>query len=393
MIQIQKSFSTLKLSALVLLGVSIRLALPWVRHNFDVDSWNIVADLLREGKNVYAETWRHVYGPGLFPICWFSKTVSLMLPFKHPESFHFIFVCFLILADLGIFFLLRKKVSSLAAILFFLSPISILITSVHSQIDNLAIFFGFGAWLLYETPNRNSKTLFFSAALLGLSLIIKHDFILLPLWLLFDPRWTNRKEKMIYLFMVYALFAGSFVPFCESPESRHAIIKNVFQYSMGTGNALLTHLTQVLIPIGIIDKFALNSKVVRYIFIWLMLLFGRFVMKRDPQNAFYLYLVGIVLFSPQMADQYLAIPVLTCAVFSKNRWLIIYTAVSTFFILGSPFNLYLWPALTGWTFLTSTYGGGLFWYYNCQIWLLFFLIAYYFQLRSPNCNSPSQKLC
>jgi len=45
---------------------------------------------------------------------------------------------FLSLVDLGIFFVLWKKFGRPAAALFFLNPISVIITGYQSQFDNLA---------------------------------------------------------------------------------------------------------------------------------------------------------------------------------------------------------------------------------------------------------------
>lgn len=386
--------SRMGILSVILIGAALRLLLPWLGHNYDVESWQIVGSLVHEGKNVFNWTDRHNYGPGLFPLFGLAQYVSVHAPWKHPELFHFGVAFFLTLSDLGIFWLLIKRFSRAAAALFFLNPISILITGYHSQVDTIAIFFAFAAWLLYESDNRSQKTLLYSAVLLGISLIIKHSFIFFPLWLLFDPRWKSRSEKSVYLMIAYALFLASFLPFCGTLDAQNRILHNVFQYTMGSSNSMLSHLFQLFIPLAFLFQFTNVDVFLKYVFILLLLGLGWFVMRREPRNAFYFYLISLVVFASQMADQYLVIPVLACAVFMKNRWLMLYTAACTIFILGSPFNLYLWPRITGYAFLTSVNMNGFWWYYHCQIWLLLFLAFRYLQLR-PNekDRSPLSSVC
>lgn len=368
--------------AAILTGICARLALPWLGHNYDIESWKIVGKLVYEGKNVFDWTDRHNYGPGLFPIFGLAQYLTVLIPWKHPEVFHFLIACVLSLSDTAIALMLLKKVGRVAAVLFALSPISILITGYHSQVDCLAISLAFAAWLLYESDGRSKQKLILSAVFLSLSLIIKHSFIFFPIWLALDSRWKARSEKITYLIIVFGLFLVSFLPFCDTLAAQERILKNVFKYIMGTGNSLLAHSFQAFFPLPFLAKIAHADAFLKNIFMGLMLGFGFFVMKREPHNSFYLYLIGLVVFASQMADQYLAIPIIACAVFAKNPWLILYSIIGTLFILGSPFNLYLWPRITGNPLLTSVNMNGVWWYYHCQIWLLLFLFFRYFQLRT-----------
>lgn len=56
------------LALVIVIGVALRLALPLLGHNFDVESYRIVADIMGDGGNVYAETSRYNYWPIWFLI-------------------------------------------------------------------------------------------------------------------------------------------------------------------------------------------------------------------------------------------------------------------------------------------------------------------------------------
>ena len=51
---------------IIALGLDLRMGAAVLGHNFDIESWYIVADIMRHGGNVYAETGRYNYGPVWF---------------------------------------------------------------------------------------------------------------------------------------------------------------------------------------------------------------------------------------------------------------------------------------------------------------------------------------
>src|ERR1017187_4933621 len=158
--------------ALVLLiGLAARMAAAACGHNYDMESYFIVTKILAAGDNVYAETQRYNYGP-----VWFLVLHGLDLIARHHETvLRWLVAIFLSLADVGIFTLLYRQAGRLAATLFFLNPISILITGFHSQFDNFALCLGLlGVLQIANDPDRPlGRRDFGGLLLLGLSLATK----------------------------------------------------------------------------------------------------------------------------------------------------------------------------------------------------------------------------
>ncbi|UKI30108.1 MAG: hypothetical protein L6W00_19200 [Lentisphaeria bacterium] len=59
-----------------LLSLLVKVLLATRGYNYDFESYTIVAELVEEGKNVYAETFRYNYGPIWFYVLWLLKMIS-----------------------------------------------------------------------------------------------------------------------------------------------------------------------------------------------------------------------------------------------------------------------------------------------------------------------------
>ncbi|MCJ7728442.1 MAG: hypothetical protein MUO27_00945, partial [Sedimentisphaerales bacterium] len=124
-------------------GTAIRLILAAVVYgNFDMQSYETVADIVSHGGNVYAITPRYNYSPVWFMILWVLKQIHLSLP---GVPFHFVvksFLCGIDLLTLGVLLLIagiRKLPAVRTVIFFYLSPISFLMTGYHGHFENLAM--------------------------------------------------------------------------------------------------------------------------------------------------------------------------------------------------------------------------------------------------------------
>ena len=112
---------------LVLVGFGLRLLVAMRGHNYDFDSWVIVARIMDHEGNVYAETARYNYGP-----VWANVLLLLYrIAGGRVGVFRYILVGFLSLADVGILVVLYKKYGFRAGAFFFLNPVSIVITGYH----------------------------------------------------------------------------------------------------------------------------------------------------------------------------------------------------------------------------------------------------------------------
>ncbi|NOH02998.1 MAG: hypothetical protein HND47_14095 [Chloroflexi bacterium] len=303
--------------ALIAAGIALRFLVSARGHNYDFDSYMIVINILERGGNVYAETTRYNYGP-----IWFSLlSVFYNLANGNQDIFRFFLVLFLSLVDVGIFLVLRGRYGNLAGILFFLNPISILITGYHNQFDNLALLTALCATLLFgsdfDAPLDRRK--YAGLVLLGISITTKHLFFLFPIWLLIKQK--GRLNKILIGLIPTAVFLVSFIPFSE--PGWEGIVKNVFQYQSYENGFF----HGFLIP-PILQLF-LSS---RAVWIATLTFFGFYFRKADGVETFLNYTCLLVAASPAITNQYLAIPASYTAV-NPNPFSILYMIFGTMHLI------------------------------------------------------------
>ncbi|MGZ3694471.1 MAG: hypothetical protein ACXWQO_09840 [Bdellovibrionota bacterium] len=341
---------------LALLSIAAKVFLASLGHNYDVESFEIVQSLFRDGKNVYANTIRYNYGPIWFLILSGLGYLSDHFPFTAArENFHLWVALFLSLVDIGCACMLQKMGHKKAALLFLLSPISLLITGFHSQFDQLPIFFALPAIYLL---NRDEKMTWESALLvsfwLGISLVTKHCLLFFPAWVVFwifarEPR--NYRGMGIVASIPFVIFLVSFLPFAITPEARAGISANVFHYSSDNLYALVPKI------FGLVGLNSLLEAVFGWVpifsgykFFWLLGMLGLgWVFRRRPAiELLFLYTITLIVLTPALSDQYLAIPALACAFFWRSPWIKGFVLLSAvFLVFFSPANLATIPAMAG----------------------------------------------
>lgn len=311
----------------VVLGVLARFAVATQGHNYDLDSYLVVADIVKRGGSVYAETSRYNYGPVWFHLVSWLRLATSWFPGIDPDlAFRYGLTCLLTAVDLCVFLILRRRYSGLAATLFLLNPVSVIITGYHCQFDNLAILLGLAAMLLLgdemEVPLRRTTA---PLTLLGLSLATKHLLFLFPLWLAVKQRRAAR--KLWCLCLPTLVFLLGFAPYWA--KGHQGIIKNVFLYT-SLKNVIFYDL---FVPQFF--QFVFSAKMV-----WIMaLVISAFVFrKQKPFESLLLYCAILVTCSPAIVNQYLVIVVPFIAVF-PNVFFALYTAVATWFLLGDYYGL------------------------------------------------------
>lgn len=313
--------------AAIALGILLRLLVALRNPNYDFDSFRIVADIVERGGNVYAETHRYNYGP-----IWLLIIRALdLLTGRNEVVFRYLLTVLLSLVDVGIFALLWQRFGKLAACLFLLNPISIIITGYHSQFDNLAIFLGMLALVAIDDDFENGLTWRKLAGLLlfGLSLITKHILFLFPLWLAVKQKgWW---QKLAVLFVPILVFFVGFLPYVT--EGRQGIIQNVLLYQSYDQQ----YFYRLFVP-GALQLF-LSS---RTVWIGLLFLSAFFVRKLDGLRSLLIYTAVLVAASPAIANQYLSIPVAYVSVYF-NPFTALYTLVGTWLLLVDRHGLHLKP--------------------------------------------------
>lgn len=312
------------LVAAVVLGVLARLTAALQGHNFDVDSYWIVAGHVLAGDNVYAATDRYNYGPTWAFVVAGLKLVADLTPDPF-ETFRLLVAGFLTAVDLAIAAMLRWRFGPLTAAGFMLVPVAALVTGYHSQFDNLAIGIGLGAMLLVERAKNDAgraagRGWWTGLGLLGLSLATKHILLLLPVWLAMRQASPGRAGAV--LLVPLSILVASFLPFV--PGGLDGIVSNVIGYRGLENPPFHTYLLPPLIQ-------RLLSPVV--LFGIAVLVIGWLMRRRSAVEQLLIYSVTIVVFAPAMGNQYLAIPVVATIVF-VNVGYVAYLAVATIYMLG-----------------------------------------------------------
>jgi hypothetical protein len=200
-----------------MVGLVLRMLLAaQPMYNFDVESYTIVAGIMRHGGNVYAETDRYNYSP-----VWFNL---LNLLSYLPVAFPFAVRGFLSIVDMFNGYLLQRLLGPRAAIIYWLSPVAILIVGYHGQFDTLAATPLLMAMALYQSPTSSRS--WKPWALMVLSILIKH-LLVFSTWMVMVYRYGVRKATALFALAV-GILALSFVPFL--PAGADGILHNVILY-------------------------------------------------------------------------------------------------------------------------------------------------------------------
>lgn len=322
MVELKRKISNLfdnrwMMLTIVLVGFGLRLIVSLIGHNYDLNSFLMVIDILEKGDNVYANTYRYNYGP-----IWFSLLYQFyQLASRDQELFRYVLIIFLSFVDLGIFAVLCKKLGNFVGALFLLHPISVIITGYHNQFDNFALLLGMLSVLLigdsHEQPVNLRKVS--GLLILGVSLVTKHIFFLFPFWLAIKQKGIL--QKILVIGVPLMLFFSSFIPFWS--EGSEGIITHVFLYDSEHHQPFYRWFVPKIIQevISSRDFWMLTLVVFAFIF-----------RKRNNFDSLLYYTAILVAISPAMANQYLAI-VIPFVVANINPFTILFSLVGTWFLL------------------------------------------------------------
>ena len=306
------------------LGIILRYVVMSLGWNYDFESFRIVGEIAGNFRNVYAETSRYNYGPIFFCIQGLLYKISLIKPEHQVLIFRVLIVSVLIFADLGISAFIANKYSWKKALIFFLNPISIIITGYHNQFDNIAVLLALLSINFFNEDEKfNKKDLGF-IALFSLSLITKHILFILPVFILLMKN-LPAKKKFLYAFVPPMIFLLSFVPFAfSSSEAAQGILENVFRYRSTNHAPLLIILYRLV-------HFPKEPRLIVYI---IMMIFTALLTRKYKFDKILLvYLIAMVSFSSGMANQYLIIPMAGLCVLDVGIWNKIYMAAMGLYLL------------------------------------------------------------
>lgn len=322
-----KPRNALVLATIIILGLAVRLFLASITPgNYDMESYQIVIDILRNGGNIFAETSRYNYSPvwsyillGIDALAGFTH-----LPFPFAER---AFISFVDLADAFVIGLIASKMNKrgflLAFAVYFLNPISILLSGVHGQFENLAALPLLIAVYLYNrAPSHRNLYIW----LLGtISLTVKQ--ITLPgVWMIFSFM-TNPLQAFIGLLLSVVVLAASFIVYL--PAGADGILNNVLLY---TSSHWQYGLSTVMPRIVVMLIFMVVSVILPYI--------ARHKLKLSLETSMTFAFVSFLAFAPGIAVQYFLLPVLFGSIQISVPFFG-YCLLTTYFLLGNPDNLAL----------------------------------------------------
>lgn len=301
-------------------GIWLRFLATGGGFNYDFVSYRIIAEILERRGLVYMETWRYNYGPVWFYVLRVLDLIGRALPGDPQVNFRLALVALLTAVDLAIWAILDRRYGRLVGLLFFLNPISILITGYHNQFDNLAIALGMVGVQLYGEPDERalSRRKLAGVAVLGLSLMTKHLLFLFPFWLAL--RQQGWRTRAVVIMVPVAIFLAGFLPYWSAQQI--GIVEHVFRYQSADNGPLYRLLPEVLHELGIARL------------LWFALLIGgAFVFRRfDGFESLLFYSGLMVAGSPALANQYLAIVMPLVAVMF-NPWFAGYALLGAWHLL------------------------------------------------------------
>lgn len=312
-------------------GIVARFLIALRGHNFDYESYTLVTRLMDEGANVYARTGRYNYGPIWFYVLHLFNQIAALVPAYQAVLFRSLLIGLLTLADVGIFWFLRGRFGLGTATLFFLNPMTMIMTGYHNQFDNIALLLGVVAVSLLGNSWQQSwgRRQWWGILVLSLSLITKHILFAFPFWLAVKQAGIWR--KLTLLVVPVTLFLVSFVPYWA--DGQENIREFVFLYR-SQNQGFFFHL---FVP-WIIARFTSPLR------IWLLLLvlFAFVSRGRNGLDSLLLYTVVMVAAAPATADQYLAI-VIPFVVAYLNPFFMTYLVVGSWFFLVDRNELHIEP--------------------------------------------------
>jgi hypothetical protein len=320
----KRTFKLICVLASLFFGITARFSVSQRGYNFDFESYQLVVAADEQGLTPW-QTNRYNYGPIWFYILeifdWTSQETGV--GFRHQ------IVLFLTFADICISFFVYKTRGTIFACLFFLNPISIIISGYHNQFDNFSIVLMCFAVSILETSrfDKFRQRDFLAIFLMGVSLATKHIFFLFIPWVAL--RQEKPIKKVIFLISPYLIFIVSLAPFVGS--SWDAIFSNVILYRSEANRPFWN-----LIGVELAGDFV----GVTSMFVIVMCIVGLMTKKVALLQTIYLYCLVLVAFSPAIMNQYLAIAAIG-AIGLFNAGFVPYFVYSTYWLFKNENGLHV----------------------------------------------------
>lgn len=318
----------------IFIGTLARISIASLGHNGDFNFWIRHAEVVRNDGNLYEGGESYGYGPVWMYLLRLADLIQNIFP-ENRKVFRLVIILILTLADLLIAAIIARKFSHYAALLFFLNPVSIILTGYHNQFDNIAIAVGLLAVVVFTNDEENAtkKTFWIGLTLIGLSVAIKQVLIFFPVWLFIRPGIL--KTKISRLIMPYIVFCAGFIPWATSIEKIEVLAKEISP-RRGRSGLLLTLLGAEYdgtINGTVFDDLAYRA--VSIIFIFFIIYLGWLMRRRPLLDSLIVYLLLMVAFAPAYSQQQLVLPLIALFVYATIELRIFYLLTLLFMIQNS----------------------------------------------------------
>lgn len=330
-----------------IVGLVLRLV---IAYNFygsnDVGAWEQYSTYWQQGLSPYEASHRYNYGPLWYYVISFFSFIGRKFCFP----FHFVIKFPLILADIFILFSLiaigkKLKFSDkkllFSAGLFFLNPVSVLITGYHGQFGNIALFFTLCAYYFFAF-NKNAP-LILGSLFLSIAIGFKHFIVMLVPTLAF---WQKRLLKSLFvMFAAPLMFLITILPYLISDT--HWVINNVFRYNLHAGywgwSGVICRSILFFFKIDIIKMpwFKIMDFFNPLLYIGIFGASYFIVKKYNLLDSIIIIFLIFYSFTTQIAPQY-TVWIIPFAVFRRNKYLYWYSAVGTIQLLTFFYSHHHW---------------------------------------------------
>ena len=344
----------------VIVGVAARFAISRRGSNYDFWAWQIDADLIAGGVNIYSDDYPYNYGPiwqfVLLLAHWISNVTV-----DSTDVFRLTLIVVLTVTDVAIAMLVGRHWGWACAAVVFLNPISIVISGYHHQFDNLAVLMLLVAAKYFDHDAHDARRgPLVASAVVGLSLATKHIGFLMSPWFALRAR---RGMRLVVLAIPPMIFVASFLPWATSRSTITNIVDHVLLHRGGRPGVLRSILD---VPQNGVAFWMVYG-------VWLGALgLGGIITRALPsRSAVLVYLVVMLAFSPGFANHHLVLLVVAASVFMSPE-LVVAAVLGTLFLAQNSDGLGLDLFVPGWFELE----GHMYAWIQAVLWVWFARLAW-----------------
>ena len=319
----------------IALGTVARVLIALRGSNADFKAWFENTKVLRNGGNLYSGNEAYGYGPVWMFILRFADLAQNIFS-ENRQVFRLVIILVLTTFDLMIAIFIAKKFSIAGGLMFFVNPISVIITGYHNQFDNLAVLVGIGAILVISEAEfgNQQKTLWFGLVLIGFSLAVKQVLLFYPIWLFF--RAGTLRHRLTRATVPYVIYLACFTPWATSIERIKIIVEEIFLQRRGRSGILLNLAGADYA--GTIHGATYSDLARQIIFAaWIIgvFAFGWIMRNRSITHSLVVYLVVMLAFAPAYSQQQLILPLLAVFIYATTELKIFYVVTLIFMVQNS----------------------------------------------------------